>query len=344
MASNTRRLLPLALLALATLLPGESAAQEVREGILTEADAAFEEGEGRVADAYTFEVRVGEFVTASLRSGEFDTFLRVTSPSGVVRDNDDSGAGTDSQLSFLADEAGTWTVHASSYGAEGYGAYVLTWSASAAGESSSRTGRLSRATPKGQPYDSVMVDLDGGNVLLQVSHGADAFIGVSAMDPEGRRWDSPFESGSAAINARAVPSGGWTVWIVGNEGSGVDNLEYTLTTVVSDGGSADVIDGSLDSGDTQLPLGEYADRIEIDVDDAVDLHFELSSETFDTYLVVETAGRAPLVRRNDDADEGFGSALSFTADEVEGRTGTWVVWVTSFSRGETGDYVLRVVR
>jgi hypothetical protein len=298
-----------------------------------------------VADVYTFDAGVGQFITVSLRSGEFDAFLRVTAPSGLVRENDDSGMGTDSQLSFLADEAGTWTVHASAYsGDDGYGDYVLTWSATAAGETRSITGRLSATTLKGQPYDSTTISLGSGDVLLQVSHGADDLVGLTAIGPDGRRWDSTVESGSATVQARGVPAGAWTIWVIGKDGSGVDNLEYTLTSVVSEGGEASVFDGTLEVTDMQLPMGEYADRYEVEIEDATDVFVELNSLAFDTFLIVETAGGAPLIRRNDDSEDGLGSALSFSADEVEGRTGTWTIWVTSYSRESTGDYVLRVVR
>ena len=119
MRPRTLRLVPLAIAAFTVFGAGALQAQEVREGALTDADTPFEEGEGRVADSYTFEASIGQYLTVSLRSGEFDTYLRVVSPAGVERDNDDSGMGTDSQLSFVADETGTWTVYASAY-SEGY--------------------------------------------------------------------------------------------------------------------------------------------------------------------------------------------------------------------------------
>lgn len=324
-------------------------AQEVREGTLAASDPVFDDADGRVADAYTFSAEAGQFVTVALRSGEFDTFLRVVSPAGVVRENDDSGSGTDSRLSFLLDETGEWTVYAAAYGADAFGSYVVTWTATPAGDSRTHPGRLSRQTPKGQPYDSATFDLGAGNVLFQVSNADEAFLTLSAVGPDGRRRDGTPDLGATTLEARGAPAGLWTVWVAGGPGgdefTGVEYLAYTLTAVVSEGGAAREIRGRLEDGDSELPLGEYADLVEIDVDGAGEVFIELQSADFDTFLAVETAGGAPLVRRNDDADGSLdASAVTFSAEEVAGRTGTWKIWVTSFSGGETGDYVLRVVR
>lgn len=321
-------------------------AQQVFEGTLAETDPPLPGHEERVADSYTVDAESGQFITVSLRSGEFDTFLRVTSPSGVERENDDSGMGTDSEVSFVADESGTWTIYASGFGSADVGAYVVTWNVTAVGETETFTGRLSSMSPKGQPYDSTSVELETGTVILQLAHTSEAFLVLSAVAPDGRRWEGSPEPGSTTLTVPGAPAGTWTVWMAGDEGVGVENLSYTLTAIVGEGGSAEVLEGTLQEGDMQLPLGEYADRIEIEIDTPGEVFFDLSSAAFDTYLVVETAGSAPMVKRNDDAEGGSigASAVSFTPEEVAGRTGTWTVWVTSFSAGQTGPWTLRVVR
>jgi hypothetical protein len=322
----------------------------VREGTLSSTDPVFDESDGRVGDAYTFEATPGQFVTVTLRSGEFDTFLRVESPAGVMRENDDDGGGTDSSLSFVIDEPGTWTVRAAAFSAESEGAYTLTWSATQPGETSSISGRLSKTSPKGQPYDSTAVELGEGTVMLIVSNASAAPLALIAVGPDGERRVGTTDGSGSNLTMYGAPAGTWTVWIGGEEGQGVDNAAYSLTTVVSEGGSAENYEGRLDEGDLQLPLGEFADVIEIDVAEGQDILFELSSLDFDTFLVVESAGGAPMVRRNDDAETpigemGFGgSSLSFEASETSGRGGTWRIWVTSFSAGATGDYLLRVIR
>ncbi len=328
------------------VLAAPASAQQVFEGTLAETDPALPGHEERLADRFTVEAEAGQFVTVSLRSGEFDTFLRVTSPSGVERENDDSGMATDSEVSFVAEESGTWTIYASGFGAADLGAYVVTWSVTAVGETETFTGRLSSMSPKGQPYDSTSMELDGGTVILQLSHPSEGYLVLSAVAPDGRRWEGSPEAGSTTLTVPGAPAGNWTVWMAGDEGMGVENLSYTLTAIVAEGGAAEVVEGDLRDGDMQLPLGEYADRIEIEVDAPGDVFIDLSSEAFDTYLVVETAGSAPIVKRNDDAEGGGigASAVSFTAEEVEGRTGTWTIWVTSFSAGQTGPWTLRVVR
>lgn len=337
---TTAPLLALALFA----LPASAQETRVVEGSLDVGDTAFEAADGRVADVVTFEAEVGHFVTVSLRSGAFDAFLRVVSPSGAIRENDDAGAGTDSELAFVADESGLWTVHVTAYQAESFGAYTLTWTATPAGETRTVEGRLSRTSPKGQPWDSATVELGGGTVLWQLSTGGDAFLTLSARGPDGRRRMASPSMGSAILTVHGVPAGRWTVWVAGESDSGVDNLAYTLTAVVREGGEAQEIEGRLEEGDTRLPLGEYADVHEFEVGGDGEVVVQLASDDFDTFLVVETAGATPMVKRNDDAEDAPGSVVTFTADEVAGRSGLWRVWVTSYAPEETGDYVLRIVR
>lgn len=322
---------------------------EVREGTLASADPVFDESDGRVGDVYTFEAQAGQFVTVTLRSDAFDTFLRVESPSGVMRENDDSGGGTDSALSFVIDEAGTWTARAAAFSSESEGAYTLTWSAMQAGDVTSFTGRLSESSPKGQPFDSLSFESGEGTLMLVVTTQGGAPLSLHAVGPDGQRRVGLSDGSTTTLTLHGAPAGRWSVWIAGEEGQGVDNAAYTLTSVLTEGGSLEQYEGRLDDDDSTLPLGEFADVLEIEVPEGQDVIIELSSLEFDTFLIVETAGGAPIVRRNDDAEApmggiGFGgSSLRFEAAETVGRGGTWRVWVTSFSAGATGDYILRVI-
>lgn len=322
------------------------AAQEVREGTLSVGDSLLDDDSGRVVDSYTFEVEAGQFVTVALRSGEFDAFLRVVSPTGMVFENDDSD-GTDSEVEFLAVESGSWTVHATGFSEDDFGSYVVTWTAEAsAGEVQSVTGRLAALSPKGQPYDSAVIDLPAGMVVFQLTNGSDAFLTLLAEGPDGRRWDAYPEAGATSVTVRGAPAGEWRMWVAGDDGGDVANLAYTLSAVAVDGSPAEVIEGRLEASDPRLPLGEHADRLEIEIEGDGPVAIDLTSEDFDTFLVVETAGGSPMVKRNDDA-EGGGIAMSsveFSAEEVAGRTGRWTVWVTSFSRDQTGDWALRISR
>jgi hypothetical protein len=68
----------------------------------------------------------GERVQIDLRAG-FDTVLRVTSPDGIERENDDVREGVlDSQLTFTAETTGIYRVVATSYGRDVRGAFTLT--------------------------------------------------------------------------------------------------------------------------------------------------------------------------------------------------------------------------
>lgn len=75
------------------------------------------------AAAYTFEAMEGEEVVVELRSEEFDTLLVVRSPSGQEFENDDFDE-TNSQVTFTAEEAGTYEVFVEGFSG-GSGSYSV---------------------------------------------------------------------------------------------------------------------------------------------------------------------------------------------------------------------------
>jgi hypothetical protein len=99
---------------------------ELREaGSLERGDRQLDSGE--YSDRYSFTGRRGQRVAITASSGEFDTYLILTPPSGRQQDNDDNGDGdsTDSRIETALAEDGEYQVQVTSYRPGETGAYRL---------------------------------------------------------------------------------------------------------------------------------------------------------------------------------------------------------------------------
>lgn len=112
-----------------TLLLGETAPEApptplafdaVVQGEITSADASDDEGRGY--HAYSFSGVEGNRVQIIMRSGDFDTFLQVSSAEGdfsmLASDDDGLGEGTDSRLTYILPATGDYVIRASALGSE----------------------------------------------------------------------------------------------------------------------------------------------------------------------------------------------------------------------------------
>ena len=95
------------------------------------------------------------------------------------------------------------------------------------------------------------------------------------------------------------------------------------------------VTGTLVAGDFQFTDGEYYDVYHLE-GAAGNVTVSLASPDFDTYLMVGTETGATA--EDDDSGAGLNSMLAFPA---QGNT-TYIVVVTSFDAGETGQYTLTV--
>lgn len=108
--------------------PAEALAFGARiEGQITEDDPT--DGDGRGYDAYVFSGVAGQRIQAILRSGDFDSFLRVGSAEGefaeLASDDDGLGRGFDSRLNFTLPEDGDYVLWASALSDEESGLYSV---------------------------------------------------------------------------------------------------------------------------------------------------------------------------------------------------------------------------
>ncbi|HYO13667.1 MAG TPA: fibronectin type III domain-containing protein [Thermoanaerobaculia bacterium] len=103
-----------------------SCGQTVTGGLATD-DCRLDDGS--YIDFWKFQGTAGQDVTVTLRSTSFDTYLFLLDPSPEVAvEDDDSGGGSDSQLSYTLDENGEWSIGANSLLPSQIGSYTVTLS------------------------------------------------------------------------------------------------------------------------------------------------------------------------------------------------------------------------
>lgn len=94
-------------------------------GEISSADCRLDDGS--YLDLVQFSGTAGQTVTIDMTSGAFDTYLYLLDPTPVVMArNDDFGDTTNSRIVFTLATSGTWTIGATSLGANQFGAYSLT--------------------------------------------------------------------------------------------------------------------------------------------------------------------------------------------------------------------------
>ncbi len=101
------------------------------------------------------------------------------------------------------------------------------------------------------------------------------------------------------------------------------------------------IDGRLEAGDGRLSSGEFADRYRFSARRGQRIRAELEAGKFDTYLMLHR----PDGSRDENDDSGSEAAPSTDSriDTVLAEDGEYVLVVTSFRPGESGDYRLTLV-
>jgi hypothetical protein len=202
-------------LAVSLLAFGGAAEAETFTGSLASGDETNDTG--KYVDTYTFEVAEGQQMTVSMRSDVFDTYLIVQSPNGTTSENDDFGPGL-SQVTLIADRAGTWTVMATSYSSGTVGDYTVDVELGAIGESTVTEGRLDprdEIAVKGEYFDTHSMTLGAGaEYYVELSsYGFDGYLAVRS--PSGEMWrnDDAGETSTARVGPIAGEDGEWTIFV-----------------------------------------------------------------------------------------------------------------------------------
>lgn len=99
------------------------AAGDQVQGELMYGDATMDYGE--LTDRYRFSATAGQQIVIDLKSGSFDTFLKIIAPDGSEQINDDFDGQGHSRITFTAEQTGTYRLFASSFDADVTGQYTL---------------------------------------------------------------------------------------------------------------------------------------------------------------------------------------------------------------------------
>lgn len=333
------------------LAAASGAAAQTYTGRLAAGDGTLNSGEYR--DEYRVEAAVGQRVSATVTSGDFDTYVLLISPSGEQAENDDCTDGDTGRscATFTADVAGAIRVLVTSYAVGETGDYTLTLSTSGAGNAGptpsgdTEVGALGagdETLESGEFFDRYPLRLGAGErVAIEVA--TDEFDPYLILkSPDGEREENDDCDGDVArscVEAVASTAGAWEVLVTSYlpEETG----RYTMTITRGGAGSATSAGtrreaGSLSPGDETLESGEYVDRYPVRGTGGP-LVVDLTTDAFDPYLIVKLPNGEQV---DNDDHEGSLTRSLLVVDTEAGAD--YEVLVTSFAVGETGAYRLAI--
>ena len=216
------------------------------QGEIAEDDPKDENDRGY--DAYVFSGVEGQRIQAVMRSGDFDTFLRIGSADGefeeLSNDDDGLGEGTDSRLNFTLPATGDYVLRASPLSDDSDGLYSLelidrgpepTPGSILVGATARGTlAETDASAEDGSFYDAYRFEAKKGDTLIftMVSNDLDAFVAVG-RDSEGGGFealgsDDDSLSDTHARLAWEVPDDGAYVLRAGSFGQGETGV-YAVT-------------------------------------------------------------------------------------------------------------------
>ncbi|MEX0964485.1 MAG: pre-peptidase C-terminal domain-containing protein [Pseudohongiellaceae bacterium] len=339
------------------LLPGSNLILGGRfeRGSLRAGDAT--RSNGSYSDRYTFIADRGDATIIDLRSGEFDTFLLVRAPGGEELSNDDYEASVSrSLLSIPRTDTGIYEVIVSSYSQGEVGGYTLeitTDDRPLASLNQQISGVLldeDLTFSTGEYYDSYEFEGRPGQLVALDLRSDDFDTYLVLRQPNGEQLiNDDTDSSNSRIETLLREAGRYEV-IVSSFGS-EETGEYRLTIEQSSTPSTrattaeiltplqlgDSITGSLAGSDSLSGENEYQDRYSFTGNSGESIVVDLTSSNFDTVLSLQTPS-GELLENDDYEGSSDRSMLQLTLQEA----GRYRVLVSSYNRGETGNYTLAI--
>jgi hypothetical protein len=327
-----------------------TAGNGVQRGRLDTSDPTF--SDGSFVDRYTFDGSAGSVAIIDLRSADFDTYLRVTAPSGSQFTNDDYDGATDrSLLSLELDESGEYLVEVTSYAGGETGAYTLDMNTNlqvapaqlensgtlAAGDSTFSDGEYyDTFTFEGQPGQIVTIDLR--------SRDFDTYLVLESPDGHREANDDADGTEHSRIVSQLSQLGTYTVYVTSYAGG--ETGAYTLGIDQQGGGRipahdpvslslGDSTNGRLDNVDRRSNTGRYEDVYSFDGVAGATLQVDMRSSEFDTYLTIVAPNGETW--ENDDFDNDTSRSL---VDFTLPQSGRYRIVASSYATETTGSYEL----
>lgn len=331
-----------------------------------------ESGDGLLEDDSFFDLfeyrgQPGEQIVITLRSSDFDAFLQGGPADGndmSVEDNDDdSGGGTDAQITTRVGTSGVYRIRANSYGGGQTGAYTLTVESELGAAASGLTpigagqsvsGSLDTSDTelgdgsyfdiyeyRGQPGEAIIVTMRSNDFDAYLQGGPPSGEDLSPEDS-----DDDSAGGTDALMNGTVGSNGVYRIRANSLGAGQTGA-YTLS-VQSGSASAtsdvltagQTVAGRLDPTDDQAADESYFDFYFYDGSPGERILITLTSSDFDTYLqwIQQTGDELEVLDSDDDSGGGTNSQI----EAVISESGRYVIVANSYQGGMTGAYTLSV--
>ncbi|HEU0014133.1 MAG TPA: caspase family protein [Longimicrobium sp.] len=359
----------------------EAAATPLRAGVrasgtLTASDMKFTDNS--YFDLYSYEARAGERITVTMRSGAFDTFIKVGRFAGMdfqeIASDDDGGGGTDSRVEVTLDRGGKIFIVANALNEGDTGAYTVEVAAAGGGGGGggggagasalaigqTRSGTLSRSDAMladSSFYDTYTYQGRAGE-RVRISMTSSAFDTYLAL---GRIVNGNFQeveadddggTGTNSLIVATLPANGTYLIRANSLGAGQTGA-YSLSLARGAAGPPPQRAGPITAG--QAVTGELspADPVLAEDDSYYEdwtyqgragevLTISMASDEFDTYLVVGTLRNGELERiaSNDDSGEGTNSEVTVTLP----ASGTYTIRANGIGPTDLGRYTLRVSR
>ncbi len=308
---------------------------------------------GEYKESWTFQGHAGQLLTADLRSGEFDPYLMIISPSGKHEENDDyEGSSSRSLVAMRLEEEGEYQVIVTTYKPGMTGHYDLALRVQDSDEAGSgdkdSSGALTTDDAKlatGEYVDTYDVEgAPGDKLFIDVaSTDFDTYLIVRGAGVSEDNDDGP-ESGHSHIEV-ILPEAGTVKIAVTSYGVGATG-DYDLTidhqaAADTSSNSNDVtrlengqtVEGDLSSSDGTLSQGEYVDIYSFDAAAGQSITVDMTATDIDAFLAVILPD-GKTIQNDDFAGQGSNSRVQFNAP-IAGR---YQVWATTYAGGATGHY------
>jgi uncharacterized caspase-like protein len=303
------------------------------------------------SDRYSLNGQAGQRLEVNLRSPEFDTYLILQDAAGnTIAENDDRMVGdTNSRITTILPETGTYQVLVTGFSEESRGLYDLM-------VQEAQVTKAIQPLTQGQlePTDRLVTDTltrkgdrytvqgEAGETL-EVRMNSDDFDSYLVLQNEAGELiaENDDGNGSNSVISTVLPSSGtytllasaYETDMAGRYSISADRVNFTETPILDTTGQLDSQAEPISSryfrqGEAYTFSGEAGQSVLITLD----------SEDFDTYLILQNDRGETLAEDDDGGEEGSNSALRFTLPE----TGTYRVLVTPFNEGFSGAYDLKV--
>jgi hypothetical protein len=237
---------------------------------------------------YQLSAEEGDEFFLFLNSADFDPYIEITdSNAEIIATDDDSGAGSNSALLFVAPETATYTVNARAYDGEATGSYALTLVTEIEDVSvgASLDLEMDGATPSAFRFEA-----NGDPVDIVVDSGGEIDTSLRVVSPEGYAVDSSDDAigSDPALTPIILSAGTYYLVIVPYSEAAIGTVTLSIESAELNALSAEpTIFTFGDAGNEDIATVEVEEgtlyRFEVGAADVSDFNLSLSAADPDLY-------------------------------------------------------------